>query len=102
MKTWKAKFKYGKAVISAGVDALRKENIAFSRFVMISLGKYISGNWGVMDEEDKKLNEEAVVAGEGRLMGAYIFHKSMPDERKIWIITESDRSVTTVLFPEEY
>mgnify|MGYP006981750763 FL=1 len=49
-----------------------------------------------MSEGDKEMNELALKDG-GRLMGTYKTCKG-----KVWIITEADRSVTTVLFPKEY
>jgi hypothetical protein len=48
----------------------------------------------------QKQNDDAVKSGEDRILAAYI-HPSHP-EWKIWIITEWDRSVTTILFPSEY
>lgn len=49
-----------------------------------------------MDEEDKASNEQALIEG-SRIMGAYQTCKG-----KIWIITEADRTATTILFPSEY
>ena len=63
--------------------------------------KYIQGDWGNLTAHDKALNEAALSDPDGgRIMGAYE-NKDHPDWR-IWIITEADRSVTTVLFPNEY
>lgn len=61
------------------------------------LDRHARGDWGDVDDDDKKLNDEDLVNG-GRVLSAY--HTSKGD--KIWIITEADRSVTTVLLPEEY
>jgi hypothetical protein len=58
--------------------------------------RHRSGDWGDVCDEDKKLNDEAV-DGEGRILSAYTV-----DGEKVWVITEWDRSVTTVLFPSEY
>lgn len=52
-----------------------------------------------MPEEDKAMNDQAVSEG-GRIFGAYRDAKHL--DWRIWIITEADRSVTTVLFPDEY
>jgi len=49
-----------------------------------------------MDEEDKEANREAVNQ-EARIFSAYVF-----GEVKFWVITEADRSSTTILLPEEY
>ena len=55
------------------------------------------GDWGDLDPEDKHVNEEALRHGQ-RLLSAY--HTRRSD--KLWVITEWDRSVTTLLLPEEY
>ena len=57
----------------------------------------MTGDWGELDEEDKTANDEALKTGE-RLLSAY---KSATGT-KFWIITEADRSVTTILMPEDY
>lgn len=55
------------------------------------------GDWGELEAADKKANDEALEHG-GRLFSAY---KSR-DGTRFWIITEADRSVTTVLLPEDH
>ena len=60
-------------------------------------GSYARGDWGDLCSEDKQANDDALSVG-ARLLSAY--HTG--DGRKFWIITEADRSVTTVLLPEEY
>ena len=92
-----ALFPLGQLVTTAGVDAKMKEDPKFEAFVRESIARHHRGDWGIMPEEDKKSNEEALRIGE-RLMSAYEQYP-LP---KIWIITERDRSATTVLFPEEY
>ena len=57
----------------------------------------MAGDWGNLCAEDRAENNQGLVRG-GRLFSAY-GHNSLP---KIWIITEWDRSVTTILFPDEY
>jgi hypothetical protein len=61
------------------------------------LARHSTGDWGDVCDEDKKENNFAVTHG-FRILSSY----HLVDGRKIWIITESDRSVTTVLLPEEY
>jgi hypothetical protein len=58
---------------------------------------HIAGDWGDVDEHDRRENELSLVH-EFRLLSAY----TLSSGTKIWIITEADRSVTTVLLPEEY
>lgn len=59
--------------------------------------RHASGDWGDLDDEDKQENEFSVQNG-FRIFSAY--HTSAGE--KIWVITEADRSVTTILLPEEY
>jgi hypothetical protein len=61
------------------------------------LAKHHSGDWGEVDAEDRRLNDQALMDG-SRLLSAYTTLKG----RKLWVITEADRSVTTILRPEEY
>ena len=65
--------------------------------VLTALGRHASGDWGEIDTEDRQANELALERGE-RLLSAYRSAAGV----KFWIITESDRSVTTVLLPEDY
>ena len=62
-----------------------------------ALSRHVTGDWGELEEHDRKENEQALLRG-GRLFSSY---KSEAGE-KFWIITEHDRSVTTVLLPEDY
>lgn len=63
------------------------------------MSRYIVGDWGEIDPDDSAMNDEALKTGD-RILAAYT-HPEYPDF-KIWIITEWDRSATTVLFPREY
>ena len=59
--------------------------------------RHLSGDWGDLGAEDAHENELSLREG-FRLLSAY----RLTDGTKIWIITEADRSATTVLLPEEY
>ncbi len=86
------KFPFGKLVSTPG--ALR----AIPRAEMLlALRRHLSGDWGDLDDEDKKANERALANG-GRLVSVY--HSLAHD--KFYVITEADRSVTTILLPHEY
>lgn len=61
------------------------------------LERHLSGDWGDLCDEDKQANEDAL-ENRLRILSAY----KLPDGTRIWIITEADRSATTVLLPEEY
>jgi hypothetical protein len=61
------------------------------------LHRHLAGDWGELDEHDRRANEEALRYG-GRLLSAYSTKKGT----RIWIITEADRSATTILLPQDY
>jgi hypothetical protein len=61
------------------------------------LSSHESGIWGEVDEHDRKENELSLEHG-FRLMSVYSLNTGV----KIWVITEADRSSTTVLLPDEY
>lgn len=61
------------------------------------LMRHATGDWGELCDDDKQANEAALGQGT-RLLSAY----RLGDGTKVWIITEADRSATTILLPEEY
>lgn len=91
------KFKTGQIVCTRGVNNLMCENEHFRMFVHECLVRHMLGDWGNVCEDDKQANERALVE-DSRLLSAYKV-EGLP---KIWIITEADRSITTILFPNEY
>jgi len=95
-----ALFSLGRLCATRGVADLGERKPAFDRHVRQSLDRYVRGAWGDMCADDKKLNDDAVAHGETRIFAAYEY--AGQPEWKIWIITEHDRSYTTVLFPGEY
>ena len=62
-----------------------------------ALARHMHGDWGELGEKDKRENELALEQGY-RLLSSYRSATGV----KFWIITEADRSATTVLLPEEY
>lgn len=92
-----AKFDSGKVVVTRGVNHFMADNERFAAFVYESLRRHLSGDWGELGDEDKEANEGALLDGE-RLFSAY----TSPGLPPIWIITERDRSATTILLPDEY
>lgn len=95
-----AKFELGQLVATAGVAEAMRENPDFNAFVWDSMRRYLECDWGDLEASDKKQNDDAVKNGDDRILAAY--KKQDGKNWKIWIITEWDRSVTTVLFPDEY
>jgi len=91
------KFSLGQLVMTRGVNDKVADDTQFAKFVIESLGRHAKGDWGDLSQEDKQENELSLKKG-FRLLSAYE-RNGLP---KIWIITEADRSVTTVLFPDEY
>jgi hypothetical protein len=61
------------------------------------LARHYSGDWGEVGRDDAAENELSVEQG-FRILSAYTTSKGI----KLWIITEADRSVTTILLPDEY
>ena len=60
------------------------------------LARHASGDWGHLDEDDRRENERSLKHG-WRILSSYPV-----GDLTIWIITEADRSVTNILLPEEY
>lgn len=91
------KFNLGNLVMTRGISDLMTGNEEFACHVQLSVRRHLAGDWGNVCDEDRVTNELALLEGD-RLFSVYE-KDGLP---KIWIITEWDRSVTTVLLPEEY
>lgn len=91
-------FSPGQAVMTKGVaDLIKNGKINFHDITKI-FERHITGDWGDLCESDKDLNEAALDKNNPqRLFSAYHINSI-----KFYIITEWDRSITTVLLPEEY
>lgn len=74
-------------------DALEQAGQPPTAFLL----RHIVGDWGELDAEDRATNDEAV-ATEGRILSAY----TTTVGEKVWVITEGDRSATTLLLPDDY
>jgi hypothetical protein len=85
------KFPLGEVVITANAAQLLDTVV-----VNEALRRHASGDWGDLPAEDAYENELSLREG-FRLLSAY-----GTGERRFWIITEADRSVTTVLMPDDY
>jgi hypothetical protein len=94
------RFRLGRLVATPGAIAAMQRS---QQDPLVFLNRHRRGDWGDLDASDKAMNDQA------------ISHESNPERRdrvlsayhtgageKIWIITEQDRSVTTILMPEEY
>jgi hypothetical protein len=89
-----ARFPPGRIVATPGALAALEEIGASPG---IFLKRHLTGDWGEVDDHDRRENELSVVQG-FRLLSAY----TLSDGTKLWIITEADRSATTLLLPSEY
>ena len=90
-------FPLGQVVVTANCDRTLAKD-ALRRLAFYSLVRHSQGDWGDIPEADEVANDEALAAGCGRLFSAY----HLSQDVQIWIITEGDRSCTTILLPEDY
>jgi hypothetical protein len=87
-------FSMGDIVATPGaLEALAKAELHPSGI----LTRHVAGDWGELDDEDRKENELSLERGH-RILSSY----RLTTGEKVWIITEADRSVTTILLPDEY
>lgn len=92
MSNTQPKFILGRILATPGaLEALASSDIH------TAMTRHSNGDWGDLCPEDIQANEEALRHGD-RLLSAY--HGQ--NQTKFWIITEADRSATTVLLPSEY
>ena len=87
----------GQVVWTRAVNDRVAGDIRFAEFVADSLARHRKGEWGELSKEDREANDLAL-KDSSRLLSAY----EVDGLPKIWIITEADRSATTILFPDEY
>ena len=87
-------FALGRIYITPGaIEALVEANQSAQEF----LERHQRGDFGELDEHDRRENELSIREG-FRILSAYRTAKAV----RLWIITEADRSSTTILLPEEY
>ena len=96
--TPKPKFILGKTVMTPGIANLINElGLNPDYFIW----RHHSGDWSEMCDEDAQSNTEALKGG-ARIFSAYELNHAVFGFEKLWVITEADRSVTTILLPSEY
>lgn len=87
-----AKFRLGRIVSTPNaLESITQDDI------LTAIGRHQFGDWGDVCAEDRKANDESLVDGT-RILSVY----QAVNGTKFWLITEADRSVTTVLLPEDY
>jgi len=94
----KTKFKLGQIVMTRAINDDIADNSKFAKEILKCLGRYANADFSDMEyQEDIDRNIAAIKTGDDRIFATYNTSKG-----KIYIITEWDRSVTTILYPEDY
>lgn len=88
----KSRFQLGRVTVTA-----HAQDILSGTDINTGLARHQSGDWGEVSKSDWRANDSALKAG-NRILSAYTGRGG----RRFWIITEADRSYTTVMMPEDY
>ena len=88
----KSKFELGQLFITPNA-----RDTVYPEDVLLSIARHTRGDWGDVSEEDRQENEFSL---EKHLRIFSVYHDR--NGTKFWVITEADRSLTTVLLPEDY
>lgn len=86
------RFALGQIVTTPGTQALLEEGVNLSELI----GRHWVGDWSEMEPDDQQENEFSITEG------LRIFSSYTTERGRVWVITEADRSLTTLLLPEEY
>lgn len=90
-------FEVGHITTSRGIAAACNKDPAFSDEVIQAFNRYLQEDWGDLGEDDKRMNDSAAKNNNDRILARYDLSKG-----GVYIITEWDRSYTTILFCDEY
>jgi hypothetical protein len=93
MTIYTALFLHGKTTVT---PSAYEELDRLNQTPLPLLYRHLTGDWSEMAEEDQQANREAITEG-SRVFSAYTIQ-----DVKFWVITEADRSSTTILLPSEY
>ncbi len=93
----KPAFERGQLMMTRGILQLFSKDERVLRELLVLLARHLTGDCGDMSEEDVWANLRAILSGGERVFSSY-----QTEFGKIWIITEADRSATTIMLPEEY
>lgn len=91
-------FELGRVVITRGLNNLIENSENLRNELNGALSRYFNCDWGDTCEDDKVLNDAAVKNNNDRIVAKYV----LSNDIKIFIITEADRSYTTIMLTEEY
>src|SRR4051794_38792594 len=90
----RTKFPLGRLVATPGaLELIQGEGREPMEFVE----RHVRGDWGDLSEHDRLANEAALVNG-SRILSSYI----VVGNERVWVLTEHDRSATTILLPSDY
>jgi len=76
----------------AALSLINAHNLSPFHFLTLHQG----GQWGIVPPDDARENELALISG-GQLLSVYLVGKE-----RLWVITDADRSITTLLLPDDY
>lgn len=88
----KPKFRPGRLLITPAASRAIDEDE-----VLAAVRRHVNGDWGDVDEHDRAENERSLCEG-FRLLSSYASVRGT----RFWVLTEADRSATTILLPEDY
>ena len=95
-------FQLGQVVMTCGIAARMGTDPSFARGVRSSLERHATGDWGDVGEESRRMNDDSLEAERNGEWSDRLFSLYDIEGTEIFIITEADRTVTTILLPEEY
>ncbi len=90
------RFDLGKLVMTSGIQDIINEKPSYQYELVNYLNRYLNEDWGDLCDSDKQMNEDAIKNNE-RILASYTTTGG-----NIYIITERDRSYTTILLRNEY
>ena len=93
-------FETGPIVMTPGISEMMMSG--YQDEIQSCLDRHRSGDWGDLNDEDRQMNDDALEAENNGGLSDSLFSAYTTEFGKIYIITECDRSVTTILLPEEY
>ena len=95
-------FSLGQVLATSPIQSLMSSDLSFHTFILTSLMRHEEGDWGEVCDEDRESNELALVLDRRLFLVYYCNTAHSVHGDRIYIITEADRSATTVLWPREY
>lgn len=96
-------FNPGRIVVTRGIEDRRCRDLRFFGFLEESIARHLGGDWGDLCAEDREMNDEAIAAEQrGEPTDSLFSMYRHSDGTEVYIITEWNREITTILYPEEY